>query len=126
MAGRSQGHQRLSHVSFCNHIPAPPPVMPGPENLEQINPHIILPWSKARDPLHALMAHKPDKYNKWDHIKNKKWGTQDPNFHQPYTKESPSRDANYMRVHEDVMRHIYSPAADTSEPQVELMTQICW
>ena len=83
---------------FCNHVPAPPPLMPGPENLEQINPHIILPWSKARDPLYALMAHKPDKYNKWDHIKNKKWGTQDPDFHQPYTKESPSRDPNYKRV----------------------------
>ena len=95
---------------FCNHVPAPPPVLPGPDNLEQLNPHIVFPWSKARDPLHALLAHKPDKYNKWHGVQNKKWGTQDINFHEPYTKESPSKDPAYIKFHETFMRHIYSPA----------------
>eukprot|EP00943_MAST-04B_sp_MAST-4B-sp1_P004562 g4562.t1 len=95
---------------FCNHVPAPPPILPGPENLEQLNPHIVFPWSKARDPLHALMAHKPEKFDKWHAVKNKKWGTQDIKFHEPYTKESPSNDPNYKKFHENFMHHIYSPA----------------
>lgn len=32
---------------FCNHIPAPPPLLPPPLDLQQPQPGILYPWGPA-------------------------------------------------------------------------------
>ena len=73
---------------YCNHIPAPPPVLPPPSGLQQADANIAFPWN-----INDAKSERNEKYSK-----------------QPFTKASPVADKTYTKLHNSFTKRLYNPS----------------